>query len=309
MDDNAEFILGESFATILTETTPSLVCVYDREARILLFNDACERATGFRREEVLGRDAREFVIPQEEREAFGDFLANVWRTGAPSPQVGHWRTKDGRPAPDRLVEPPDDRRRRRAGQARHHRDRPDRPRARAGRGPAGRPGGQARRGLAAGERAAGAPARRDARRPRGQPRPRVHRRLGGMRAGPAGQHVRGAALRRRRHGHGRRPHEPRQHRRLPDRRDDRRRPLQRRRRGAQDRLARPLRRLGRTRRTRRSASATARPPRRRSSSAARSGARSRSPARTRSRTTPRRGWAPSPSSSHWRSRARRPART
>ena len=95
MDDNTEFILGESFATILTETTQSLVCVYDRQARILLFNDACERATGFRREEVLGRDAREFVIPLEERDAFGDFLANVWRTGAPSPQVGHWRTKDG----------------------------------------------------------------------------------------------------------------------------------------------------------------------------------------------------------------------
>jgi PAS domain S-box-containing protein len=95
MDDNPEFILGESFATILTETTQSLVCVYDREARILLFNDACERATGYRREEVLGRDAREFVIPREEREAFGDFLANVWRTGAPSPQVGHWATKDG----------------------------------------------------------------------------------------------------------------------------------------------------------------------------------------------------------------------
>ena len=44
---------------------------------------------------MLGRDAREFVIPHEEREAFGDFLANVWRTAAPSPQVGHWRTKDG----------------------------------------------------------------------------------------------------------------------------------------------------------------------------------------------------------------------
>ena len=57
------FEVGESFATILTETTQSLVCVYDREGRILLFNDACERATGFRREEVLGRDAREFVDP------------------------------------------------------------------------------------------------------------------------------------------------------------------------------------------------------------------------------------------------------
>ena len=47
------------------------------------------------REEVLGRDARDFVIPPEERDAFGEFLAYVWKTGAPSPQVGHWRTKAG----------------------------------------------------------------------------------------------------------------------------------------------------------------------------------------------------------------------
>ena len=63
--------------------------------RILLFNEACERATGFRREELLGRDARDFVIPPEEREAFGEFLDYVWTTGTPSPQVGHWQTKDG----------------------------------------------------------------------------------------------------------------------------------------------------------------------------------------------------------------------
>jgi PAS domain S-box-containing protein len=95
MDDNREFILGESFAAILTETTQSLVCVYDRDARIKLFNDACERATGFGREEVLGKDARDFVIPLEEREAFGDFLTYVFNTGTPSPQVGHWQTKSG----------------------------------------------------------------------------------------------------------------------------------------------------------------------------------------------------------------------
>jgi PAS domain S-box-containing protein len=90
-----EFVAGESFAAILTETTRSLVCVLDREGRILLFNEACERATGFRRDEVLGRYARDLVIPPEEREAFGEFLAYVWRTGAPSPQVGHWLTKSG----------------------------------------------------------------------------------------------------------------------------------------------------------------------------------------------------------------------
>jgi PAS domain S-box-containing protein len=90
-----ELILDESFARILTETTQSLVCALDRDGRILLFNDACERATGFRREEVLGRDAREFVIPPEEREAFGEFLAYVWESGVPAPQVGHWQTRDG----------------------------------------------------------------------------------------------------------------------------------------------------------------------------------------------------------------------
>jgi PAS domain S-box-containing protein len=90
------FVLGESFARILTETTQSLVCVLDRGGRILLFNEACERATGFGRDEVLGKDARDFVIPHEERDAFGEFLAYVWKTGMPSPQVGHWRTKQGK---------------------------------------------------------------------------------------------------------------------------------------------------------------------------------------------------------------------
>src|SRR5690242_11043167 len=88
------FELDAAFAAILTETTQSLVCVYDVDGRILFFNGACERATGFHREEVLGRDARETVIPAHEREAFADFLAYVWKTGASSPQVGHWQTTD-----------------------------------------------------------------------------------------------------------------------------------------------------------------------------------------------------------------------
>jgi PAS domain S-box-containing protein len=91
----SEFVPGESFARTLTETTESLVCVYDESGRILLFNEACERATGFRREEVIGRDARELVIPPEEREAFAEFLAYVIKAGSSLPQVGHWQTKDG----------------------------------------------------------------------------------------------------------------------------------------------------------------------------------------------------------------------
>jgi PAS domain S-box-containing protein len=92
---STDFVLGDEFARVLAETAQELVCVLDSEGLILLFNDACERATGFRRDEVLGRDARDFVIPPEEAEAFGDVLAYIWRTGLSSPQVGHWATKDG----------------------------------------------------------------------------------------------------------------------------------------------------------------------------------------------------------------------
>src|SRR5204862_5931222 len=91
----SEFVLGDDFARVLTETTQALVCVLDSGGTVLLFNDACERTTGYSRDEVIGQDARACVIPPEEAEAFGDVLAYIWRTGLASPQVGHWATKDG----------------------------------------------------------------------------------------------------------------------------------------------------------------------------------------------------------------------
>jgi PAS domain S-box-containing protein len=90
-----DFVLGDQFARVLTETTQSLVCVLDRDGHILFFNDACERATRFTRDEILGGDACDFVIPADEAEAFRDVLKFIWTTGLSSPQVGHWATKDG----------------------------------------------------------------------------------------------------------------------------------------------------------------------------------------------------------------------
>src|SRR5215471_14992575 len=90
-----EFPIGDEFAKVLTETTQSLVCVLDRTGRIVFFNDACERATGFSRDEVVGRDARDHVIPAEEADAFGEVLDHVWKTAHSSPQVGHWATREG----------------------------------------------------------------------------------------------------------------------------------------------------------------------------------------------------------------------
>jgi PAS domain S-box-containing protein len=92
----ASHVDARTFAAALAETTESLVCVLDAEARILVFNEACERATGYRADEVLGQDARDFVIPPDEAAAFGEMLAAIWRTASPSPQVGHWLTREGK---------------------------------------------------------------------------------------------------------------------------------------------------------------------------------------------------------------------
>jgi PAS domain S-box-containing protein len=89
-----EFDLSGATDAVFTETD-SLVCVLDEEGRILLFNEGCEKTTGFSRDEVLGKDARDFVIPPDEADAFGEVLAHIWRTRHSSPQVGHWMTKDG----------------------------------------------------------------------------------------------------------------------------------------------------------------------------------------------------------------------
>jgi PAS domain S-box-containing protein len=85
----------EVLVDALVETATCLICVLDPEGRIVRFNDVCERVTGFAAEEVLGLDVRDVVIPPEDREAFGELLEEVWSTFLPSPQVGHWVTKDG----------------------------------------------------------------------------------------------------------------------------------------------------------------------------------------------------------------------
>src|SRR5580765_7182269 len=85
----------EEYVDVLARTGLGMVCKLDRSGRILTFDDACERVTGFTAAEVIGRDARDVVIPPEERNAFGIFLEQFAEVAVSRPQVGHWLTKDG----------------------------------------------------------------------------------------------------------------------------------------------------------------------------------------------------------------------
>ena len=85
----------QALAEALAETSQCLVCIFDRAGRIVGFNRVCEEATGFSATEVVGRDARELVIPPEDHALFDEFLTEVWKTRLPSPQLGQWLTRDG----------------------------------------------------------------------------------------------------------------------------------------------------------------------------------------------------------------------
>jgi PAS domain S-box-containing protein len=97
-DDAAEIAersVDHEVGAALVDTAQTLVCVLDRDGRIIRFNRACERTTGWTSAEVVGRDARETVIPPEDHEAFGEMIRGMVATGAPNPQQGQWVTRDG----------------------------------------------------------------------------------------------------------------------------------------------------------------------------------------------------------------------
>src|SRR3954470_17640158 len=83
------------FGAALVDTVQTLVCVLDRDGRIVRFNRACARATGFSAGEAVGRLAADTVIPPEEADSFAMVLARIRDTRATSPEQGHWATRDG----------------------------------------------------------------------------------------------------------------------------------------------------------------------------------------------------------------------
>ena len=85
----------EGLADALVELSQCLVCSFDRQARIVRFNRTCEEATGYRAADVLGHDARDIVIPPEDREAFGQMIEEAWTLLRAHPAEGHWITSTG----------------------------------------------------------------------------------------------------------------------------------------------------------------------------------------------------------------------
>jgi len=83
------------FISALVDTSEALVMVLDTEGKIVRFNPACEKATGYSFEEVKGKHIWDLFLPPEEVEPFQASLLNVVESRLPSRLEIRFVTKGG----------------------------------------------------------------------------------------------------------------------------------------------------------------------------------------------------------------------
>jgi len=83
------------WASTILDTVGSLVVVLDREGRIISFNRACEKATGYSFEEVIGRPIWDLFIPPDEVEQVRRVFDQLCASVVPSQHENHWLTRTG----------------------------------------------------------------------------------------------------------------------------------------------------------------------------------------------------------------------
>jgi|GEM_PF-1566676 len=89
------------FSGKILGTIAAVIVVLDRDARIVRFNEAAERVSGYRSHEVLGRCFHEVFVPADELDGVIQVFQRLTAGDFPNQHVNLWRTKSGE---TRLIE-------------------------------------------------------------------------------------------------------------------------------------------------------------------------------------------------------------
>jgi PAS domain S-box-containing protein len=84
-----------NFVNAVVETAGALVVVLDSEGRIVRFNKACERTSGYGFDEVRGQSLFPLLIPPEEAEAVTETFCRLTDGDFPNELENHWLARDG----------------------------------------------------------------------------------------------------------------------------------------------------------------------------------------------------------------------
>ncbi len=94
-EQTRRFETESTLCSAILETTGALVVVLDRQGRIVLFNPACERVSGYAFEEVKGKGLCDLLLPPEEGAPVRTVFEELKAGNFPNEIENHWRTKDG----------------------------------------------------------------------------------------------------------------------------------------------------------------------------------------------------------------------
>lgn len=85
----------ETLDRLIIETVRSLIIVLDADGKIVDFNRACEKATGYSRNEVIGQSIWEKLIPPEQRKEVQSVFMNMKSGDFLTEHENEWIVKDG----------------------------------------------------------------------------------------------------------------------------------------------------------------------------------------------------------------------
>ena len=94
-DRTQELAQERSLVSTILDTVDALVVVLDQQGRIVRFNKACERATGYSFDQVGQRGFLDLFVPEEERERMVAAFEKLLAGRASSKIEYHWITKGG----------------------------------------------------------------------------------------------------------------------------------------------------------------------------------------------------------------------
>jgi PAS domain S-box-containing protein len=90
-NDMAELAERQALTRALIAGCPTAILAMNASARLMEFNPAAEALSGYRREDVLGRELPELLIPVRDRPAFHEYIRTYLKTGDPGEFTGQMR--------------------------------------------------------------------------------------------------------------------------------------------------------------------------------------------------------------------------
>ncbi len=91
-----QWLEDRDFMSTILQSTNALIVVLDAQGRVVRFNRACELASGYASQEVIGRDFWDLdLVPTEERTAVREVVPRVMAGDEEVAMQNRWRHRDG----------------------------------------------------------------------------------------------------------------------------------------------------------------------------------------------------------------------